>query len=70
MRMQNKRQETDTEGISLVVQWLRVCLAIQGPCLETAGSIPGQGTKNPHAMGNYTATTETMSCKEDLTYSS
>ena len=34
MRMQNKRQETDIERISLVVQWLRVCLAIQGPCLK------------------------------------
>ena len=31
---------------SLVVQWLKICLAMQG----NSGSTPGQGTKIPHAM--------------------
>ena len=32
-------------GTSLVVQWLRLCASIVGD----TGSIPGQGTKIPHA---------------------
>ena len=32
-------------GTSLVVQWLRLCASTEG----VAGSIPGQGTKIPHA---------------------
>ena len=32
-------------GISLVVQWLRLCTSTAG----AVGSIPGQGTKIPHA---------------------
>ena len=32
-------------GISLVVQWLRLCL----PNAGGVGSIPGQGAKIPHA---------------------
>ena len=35
-------------GISLVVQWLRLCTANAGG----VGSIPGLGTKIPHAMWN------------------
>ena len=31
---------------SLVVQWLRICLAMQG----TRGSIPGWGNKVPHVV--------------------
>ena len=34
------------EGTSLVVQWLRICLVIQG----STGSISGWGTKIPHAV--------------------
>ena len=34
-----------TRGTSLVVQWLKICLVIQGDM----GSIPGWGTKIPHA---------------------
>ena len=33
-------------GTSLVVQWLRLCASSAG----SMGSIPGQGTKIPHAM--------------------
>ena len=32
-------------GISLAVQWLRLCTSIAGGM----GSVPGQGTKIPHA---------------------
>ena len=32
-----------TLSLSLDVQWLR-------PCTSTLGSIPGKGTKMPHAM--------------------
>ena len=62
-------------GTSLMVQWLRICLAMQG-----TGSLPSQGTKVPHAMGvtkpvshNYwarafwslnTTTREPSHCKE------
>ena len=35
-----------TLGISLAVQWLRLCAANA----EDVGSIPGQGTKIPHAV--------------------
>ena len=35
-----------TIGISLAVQWLRLCPSTA----EDAGSIPGQGTKIPHAI--------------------
>ena len=34
-------------GTSLVVQWLRICIANA----KDTGSIPGQGTRIPHAMG-------------------
>ena len=34
-------------GTSVVVQWLRLCT----PSAEGTGSIPGQGTKIPHATG-------------------
>ena len=37
-------------GTSLVLQWLRICL----PVWEGTGSIPGWGTKIPHARGYYT----------------
>ena len=43
-------------GTSLVVQWLRICLPMQGMC-----SILGQGIKIPHAKGQlnlYAAATE------------
>jgi len=33
-------------GTSLAVQWLRICTSIAG----STGSIPGQGTKIPHAL--------------------
>ena len=33
-------------GTSLAVQWLRLCTSTAGG----TGSIPGQGTKIPHAM--------------------
>ena len=33
------------QGTSLVVQWLRLCISTA----EGAGSIPGRGTKIPHA---------------------
>ena len=48
-------------GTFLVVQWLGICLAM--PCNDT-GSIPGWGTKIPHAMQQlspHTATTEPTS---------
>ena len=32
-------------GTSLVVQWLTLCMSTAGD----TGSIPGQGTKTPHA---------------------
>ena len=35
----------DNVGTFLVVQWLRICLAMQGDL----GLIPGWGTKIPHA---------------------
>ena len=35
-------------GISLVVRWLRVGLPMQGPWM---GSIPRQGARAPHAVG-------------------
>ena len=34
-------------GTFLVVQWLRICLPVQGD----VGSIPGRGTKIPHVAG-------------------
>ena len=34
-------------GTSLVVQWLKLHLSMQGG----EGSIPGQGVKIPHALG-------------------
>ena len=37
--------QTKNLGISLAVQWLRLC----DPNAGGAGSIPGQGTKTPHA---------------------
>ena len=36
-----------TEGTSLVVQWLIICLPMQW----IMGSIPGRGTKTLHALG-------------------
>ena len=36
-----------TEGTSLAVQWLGLCTFTVG----VVGSIPGQGTKIPHATG-------------------
>ena len=38
------RKKEQDEGTSLVVPWLRICLAKQ-----VTHSIPGQGTKSPHA---------------------
>ena len=35
-------------GISLMIEWLRLHASNAGG----AGSIPGQGTKIPHAMGH------------------
>ena len=37
---------TQKHGISLAVQWLRLCTFSAG----ATGSIPGRGTKTPHAM--------------------
>ena len=37
--------ETGTPGTSLAVQWLGLCASVAGGM----GSIPGQGTKIPHA---------------------
>ena len=34
-------------GTSLVIHWLGVCLPVAGDM----GSIPGWGSKSPHAMG-------------------
>ena len=48
---------------SLVVQWLRIYLLMQGD----VGLIPGQGTKIPHAletMSPQASTRESMCCKE------
>ena len=39
--------ELAKEGISLVVQWLRIHLAMWG-----LGSVSGWGTKIPHAHGD------------------
>ena len=39
------RTKEQDERTSLVVQWLRICLAKQG-----THSIPGQRTKSPHAL--------------------
>ena len=41
------RIKTLTAGISLVVQWLRLCTSTAGG----TGSIPGWTAKIPHAMG-------------------
>ena len=43
---QEDRSKQPILRISLVVQWLRCCASHGGGM----GSIPGQGTKNPHAM--------------------
>ena len=40
-------------GTSLVVQWLRIHLATEG-----VGSIPGQRTKIPHALGQLSPTVQ------------
>ena len=39
-------QQLSVIGTSLGVQWLRICLAMQGTFM---GLIPGWGTKIPHA---------------------
>ena len=39
------RQKKKNARISLAVQWLRLCTSIAG----SMGSVPGQGTKIPHA---------------------
>ena len=44
-RKSNKVRMT-TLGTSLAVQWLKLCISTAGG----TGSIPGQGTKIPHAM--------------------
>ena len=57
---QSVSQSTDKApalGTSQLVQWLRICLLMQG----TWGSIPSWGTKSPHAAGQlspHTTTTE------------
>ena len=38
--------ENDSPEVSLAVQWLRLCTSTAG----AIGSIPGQGTKIPHAV--------------------
>ena len=50
-------------GTSLVVQWLRIHLAMQG---DDAGSIPGQGTKISHAAGQLSlrATAREPTCRK------
>ena len=35
----------DEQGTSLVIQWLRICLEMQGKRIQS-----GQGTKIPHAL--------------------
>ena len=40
--------ENDVLGISLVVQWLRLCASNAGD----VGSIPAGGTKIPYATGH------------------
>ena len=39
--------QNSSQGTSLSVQWLRLCASNAGG----AGSIPGRGTKIPHAAG-------------------
>ena len=48
-------------GTSVVVQWLGICLPMQGTQIR----IPGQGTKVQHTMWQlslHATTTEPMSC--------
>ena len=42
----NKMQNGIKARTSLVIQWLRICLPVQ----RNSGSIPGQGTRSPHAI--------------------
>ena len=42
----NKVQNRIKARTSLVIQWLRICLPVQ----RNSGSIPGQGTRIPHAI--------------------
>ena len=42
-----KKERKNYKGTSLAVQWLRLCTSSVGG----AGSIPGRGTKIPHAAG-------------------
>ena len=44
---QRKLSRKQKDGASLAVQWLRVCACNAGG----AGSIPGRGTRIPHATG-------------------
>ena len=47
--MKEPRTQEQREAVtSLAVQWLRLCASTAGG----AGSIPGRGTKIPHAAGH------------------
>ena len=50
------------EGTSLVVQWLGLRLRMQG---AHAGSVPGQGTKIPHASQTRKNKQTNMKQKQD-----
>ena len=51
-------------GTSLVVQWLRLCASPIG----VAGSIPGQGTKIPHAVQHGPKRKKTTMTKQNRIY--
>ena len=46
-KQEKSYHQKSSPGISLVVQWLRICLPMQGTLLWH----PDGGTKIPHAMG-------------------
>ena len=43
---QGNIKNSDSEGISSAIQWLRCCTSNAGGC----GSIPGQGTRDPAGL--------------------
>ena len=60
-------KKKQSQGTSLVVQWLRIWLQMQ----RTWGSTPGQGTNNPNAMCyNYWACATEMPCTTTKTWCS
>ena len=58
-----QQRKLKNQGTSLAVQWLRFCASTAGG----VDSIPGQGTKIPHAAWPHTLLKRKRRLKENLT---